>query len=449
MTTTMRMTGNKAEANVDMAGGDLWRWIGSVCLVAVLGLGCAHAPQPAENEEAAGAVVQEPVPVSVAPVVRRPVARRVSVVGTLAGFERVVVTPKVEGRVQKLHAEVADRVRPGQVLLEIDPVDFQLAVEVERRFLEEELARLELDRLPGPDFDIEQLPAVESARLRLENAQKQYEREKALLLANAGVQQAYEDAETNLKVAQATLRQARVTARASLAAVRHRQALLAVAEERLRQTRVEAPAAPAALSDKPDVTYAVARRMVAVGEMVRAFPSTPVYELVIDAPLKLQAMIPERYLAQVAVGQSIDVQVDAYPGERFEGRVARVYPTIDPDSRSFLVEAHVPNADHRLRPGGFAKAGVVVSESDEATTVPLEAIVRFAGVTKVFAIRENQAREVEVSVGVQQDGWVEVRGALAPDDRVVVSGQSRLFDGSPVVVRERVTQRPAAVRAAR
>jgi RND family efflux transporter MFP subunit len=414
-----------------------------------MGLGCAHPAQEPAVEAQPAARAEEPVPVSVARVVRRPVARRVSVVGTLAAFERVVVTPKVEGRVQKLLAEVADRVRPGQVLLEIDPVDFQLAAEVERRFLEEELARLELDRLPGPDFDIEQLPSVESARLRLENAQKQYERERALLLANAGVQQAYEDAETNLKVAQSTLRQARLAARASLAAVRHRQALLAVAEERLRQTRVEAPPAPASLPAGSEVTYVVARRMVAVGEMVRAFPSTPVYELVIDAPLKLQALIPERYLAQVAVGQSIDVQVDAYPGERFEGRVVRVYPTIDPDSRSFLVEAHLPNADHRLRPGGFAKASVVVSEADAATTIPLEAIVRFAGVTKVFAVRGSKAQEVEVSVGVQQDGWVEVRGALAPGDQVVVSGQSRLVDGSPVVIRESVTERSVPGRSTR
>lgn len=426
----------------------IWTWTLAGWLAAAGGLGCAHRP-PAAVETTAAARATEPVPVRVAPVEGRAVARRVSVVGTLLGFERVVVTPKVEGRVQKLHAEVADRVRPGQVLLEIDPVDFQLAVEVERRFLEEELARLELDRLPGADFDIEQLPSVESARLRLENAQRQYEREKALVLANAGVQQALEDAETNLKVAQAALRQARVNARASLAAVRHRQALLAVAEERLRQTRVEAPPVPPSLAERSDITYAVARRMVAVGEMVRAFPSTPVYELVIDEPLKLQALIPERYLAQVAVGQPIEVQVDAYPGERFEGRVVRVFPTIDPDSRSFLVEAQVPNPDHRLRPGGFAKAGVVVAEADQATTVPLEAIVRFAGVTKVFAIRENKARAVEVSVGVQEDGWIEVRGALTPGESVVVSGQSQLVDGSPVVIRENVTLRGRPDRLAR
>lgn len=425
----------------------MWGWAG--WLVAIAGLGCAHEADEPEVEATAAARPEEPVPVSVAPVVRRPVARRVSVVGTLQALERMVVTPKVEGRVQRLFAEVADRVRPGQVLLEIDPVDYQLAVEVERRFLEEELARLELDRPPGPDYDIEQLPSVESARLRLENARRQYERERALLLANAGVQQAYEDAETNLKVAQATLRQARVNARASLAAVRHRLAVLAVAEERLRQTQVTAPPPPPSLPAETEVTYVVARRMVALGDMVRAFPSTPVYELVIDAPLKLQALIPERYLAQVAVGQPIEVQLDAYPGERFEGRVARVYPTIDPESRSFLVEAHLPNADQRLRPGGFAKAAVVVSEADDATTVPLEAVVRFAGVTKVFTIRGGKAQEVPITVGVQQDGWVEVRGELVAGDQVVTSGQSRLVDGSPVVIRENVTQRPAAGRAAR
>jgi multidrug efflux pump subunit AcrA (membrane-fusion protein) len=92
---------------------------------------------------------------------------------------------------------------------------------------------------------------------------------------------------------------------------------------------------------------------------------------------------------------------------------------------------------------------VVVSEADAATTIPLEAIVRYAGVTKVFAVRGSKAQEVEVSVGVQQDGWVEVRGALAPGDQVVVSGQSRLVDGSPVVIRESVTERPVPGRSTR
>lgn len=414
------------------------RWASGLLLAAWLG--CAHAPSEPPDTALTTVRTEEPVPVSVAPVERRSVQRRVPVVGTLEGFERVEVTPKVEGRVQKLLADVADRVRPGQVLLKIDPVDFQLAVEVERRFLEEELARLELDRLPGPEFDLEQLPSVESARLRLEQAQRQYEREKSLLLANAGVQQAFEEAETNLKVAQAALRQARVSARASLAAVRHRQALLAVAEERLRQTRVEAPPPPPSAPNAETVTYVVARRMVAVGEMVRAFPSTPVFELVMDELLKLRVLVPERYLAQVSLGQEIMLRVEAYPEETFRGQVTRIYPTIDPESRSFQVEAHVPNADHRLRPGGFAKAMVVVSEADDATTVPLEAVVRFAGVTKVFAVREGQAREVEIALGTQEDGWVEVHGALTPGEQVVVSGQSKLVDGSPVVVRETVTQ---------
>jgi RND family efflux transporter MFP subunit len=416
------------------------RWAIGFCAAAWLG--CHRAASEAPASRPAAARQEEPVPVRVALVERRAVQRRVSVVGTLEAFERVIVTPKVEGRVQQLYAEVSDRVRPGQVLLQIEPVDYQLAVDVERRLLEEELTRLELDRLPGADFDIEQLPSVESARLRLEQAQRVYDRERALLKANAGVQQSFEEAETNLKVAQATLRQARLEAHASLAAVRRRQAQLAVAEERLRQTQVEAPPPPPSLHQAAEVTYAVARRMVAVGEMVRAFPSTPVFELVIDAPLKLRVKVPERYLAQVAVGQPIAVQVDAYPGEQFQGQVARVYPTIDPENRSFLVEAQVSNADYRLRPGGFAKAAVVVAESDDATTVPLEAIVRFAGVTKVFAIRDNKAQEVEVTLGTQEGGWVEVRGALAPGDRVVVSGQSKLFDGSPVVVRDALAQTP-------
>jgi membrane fusion protein (multidrug efflux system) len=130
------------------------------------------------------------------------------------------------------------------------------------------------------------------------------------------------------------------------------------------------------------------------------------------------------------------VRVEAYPEEVFPGRVARINPTIDPQSRSFEVEAHVPNADHRLKHGGFAKAEVIVESADAAITIPLVSVTRFAGVNKVFRVRDGQAEEVEIQVGTQGQDWVEAIGGLQQGDIVVTSGQSRLADGTPVVIRQ-------------
>jgi len=151
-------------------------------------------------------------------------------------------------------------------------------------------------------------------------------------------------------------------------------------------------------------------------------------------------MVPERYMAQVQMGLDVEVRVEAYPNEVFPGKVARINPTVDPQSRSFDVEAHVHNPDHRLRHGGFAKADVVVGTADKAITVPLEAVTRFAGVSKVFAIRDGTAQEVEITIGTQGPGWVEALGGLEADDVVVTSGQSKLANGTRVSVREDITK---------
>jgi RND family efflux transporter MFP subunit len=416
----------------------------SLVLASVLTIcvaGChGKKSESAKVDSVAGATVAAAVPVSIASVEVREVQRRVSVVGTLHGFERITITPKVEGRVQAMHFDVGDRVAPGRSLLELDPTDYQLAVEEARQSLNQELSRLDLKQPPPDNFDVEQLPSVESARLLLKNALQKFERQKTLLGQNASSGQVFEQAETDLKVADAALRQARVNARTTLAAVKHRESLLNQALQKLSETQVKSPTLGNMLRSSALEDFVVSKRMASVGEMVRAFPSTPVFELIMDDVLKLHVMVPERYMSQVQMGLDVEVRVEAYPNEVFPGKVARINPTVDPQSRSFDVEAHVPNPDHRLKHGGFAKAEVIVGTADEALTVPLEAVTRFAGVSKVFTVRDETAQEVEIAIGTQGPGWVEVLGGLQAGDVVVTSGQSKLANGTRVTVRENITK---------
>jgi RND family efflux transporter MFP subunit len=396
--------------------------------------------ESAKAESTDGANTAAAMPVSVASVEVREVQRRVSVVGTLHGFERITITPKVEGRVQAIHFDVGDSVAPGTSLLELDPTDYQLAVEEAKRSLNEELSRLDLKQPPPESFDVEQLPSVESARLLLKNALQKFDRQKSLLGQNASSGQAFEQAETDLKVADAALRQARINAQSTLAAVKRRESILNQALQKLSETQVKSPKLGKVLRSSDLEDFVVAKRMASVGEMVRAFPSTPVFELVLDDVLKLHVMVPERYMAQVQMGLDVEVRVEAYPNEVFPGKVARISPIVDPQSRSFDVEAHVHNPDRRLRHGGFAKADVVVGTADKAITVPLEAVTRLAGVSKVFTVRDSKAREVEITIGTEGPGWVEALGGLQAGDVVVTSGQSKLANGTRVTVRENTTK---------
>lgn len=420
-----------------------------LALVALLG--CESGKKEAEPnpQERAAAVAAQPVSVTVVPVTTRNVERTIPVVGTLYGFEQVTISPKIEGRVARLHFDLGDRVPSEAVLAELEDVDYRLAVEQAERALEQELARLGLSELPGPEFDPETNPAIVSARLLQENARQQYERQQTLFSERASSAETFQRAETELKVADATLTQARLQIRATLATVRQRQSAVEAARQKLADTRVAAPriepvrmtaeSEPLGVSE---LSYVVAERMVSVGEMVRAFPTTPIYRLVLDDLLKFKATVPERYGSQLQTGQDVRLVVEAWPGETFPGKVSRINPTVNVQNRTFEIEVTIPNRGHRLKHGGFAKAEVVIATTAEARILPLEALVRFAGVNKVFRVREGRAEEVLVKLGSRGPDWFEILGDLNEGDQIVTSGQTRLANGTPVTIRKEAAEQP-------
>jgi multidrug efflux pump subunit AcrA (membrane-fusion protein) len=414
------------------------------------------APHTARHHEAIAVTVTAAVP--------RTVERRVRTVGTLHGFEEIEISPQVDGTVRRVARDVGDLVSPGDLLLEIDAADFQLAVQENARALELELARLGLNKVPDATFSPETLPSVERARLVERNAADTFDRYKALTARGVMTKDDYEKAELNLQTARLDTKQRLLEAEQTLASVRHRQAVLETAGKRLRDTRILAPAitvrtppvlepatgsaarvVPAATDADPALAYTVAERFVSEGEIVRAAPPTKLFRLVVDSVLKLKAAVPERYASQVRPGQEVDLAVESLPGRTIGGRVARVNPTVDTANRTFEVEVWVPNRERLLKSGSFATASILLGADAGAVTVPEEAIVRYAGVTKLFTVVDDKAVVVPVELGSRLDisgpagavhRWVEVSGALAVGVPVVTTGHSQLSDGASVRVRE-------------
>lgn len=398
--------------------------------------GCGHSKSPASAE--VKTVVAKPVVVTVAPLELRSVQRRITVVGNLHGLERVVVSAKVMGRLDKVHVDVGDRVKPGAPLIEIDQTDFKLAVEEAQRSLERELSKIGLTEIPKTKFNAEALPSMIRGRLLVDQARRDFDRIKGLIQRNAATSQELEQAQTKLAVEEATLQQTMLDIRSTLAAVRYARSVLDTAQRQLDETRIIAPPADfASLAElkQQNVGYVITKRMATAGERTSA-TAAPLLELYIDDVLKLKATVPERYASEVRIGQTVEIGVEAYPNEAFQARIARVSPTIDPDSRTFEIEAHVLNIDHRLQHGSFAKAAILTREADQAITVPPESLVTFAGVTKVFYLDGETVRETPVSIGIRGEGWVEVIGDLPTQAAVVTSGQTQLAAGSKVSIRQ-------------
>lgn len=179
----------------------------------------------------------------------------------------------------------------------------------------------------------------------------------------------------------------------------------------------------------------IARRRAEVGGYVRT--GTPLFTLVSDDPLRLRGEVPERFAADLAVGQEVRATVEAFPDEMIVGKLTRISPSSNTQSRALTVEALVPNRDGRLKAGFFSKAGILTRTDADALVVPAEALVSFAGITRVFVVdADGTARAREVTTGQRRGTFVEIASGVAAGERVATSGLGRLSEGTRVVIRE-------------
>lgn len=404
--------------------------------LAALGLlllvsGCGKPPAPPAGP--GGAPGPRPVEVRLAPVERHPVARSVQVTGTLYGEEEVTVASKSSGRIIRLDHDLGDVVSPGQPLAQIDPTDLRLALAERQAAVAASLAKLGLESLPEGELDLTTLPAVRRARAEQDNAVARYERARQLFeqappLISA---QDFADIRTQSEVAMQNSQVELLTARALLAEARTQSAAVKIAEQQLADTLVAVPAPPG----RPDLRYRIAERRVSFGELVT--PGQALFRLVASGRIKFRGEVPERFAGRLEPGQAVSLRIEAFE-EPFEGSLTRIAPQIDPATRSFEIEVEADNPDGRLKPGAFARAEVITGTEPDAVFVPDAAVLTFAGIQKVFGVKDGKAVETRIQTGVRVGDRIEIVGGLNLD-RVVVGGLTGLTNGTPV----HVAQTPA------
>ncbi len=189
--------------------------------------------------------------------------------GSFFGFDEVTVSAEVTGHVARILHDVGDIVQPGDVLLEIDPVDYQLALEETLRSLQLDVARLVMPVPPDEAFepapaqailraiDLEQLPLVVRARKTAENANDRFDRAQRLAEKKSISQEDYDSRAMERDIANSSLTTARLDAQALLAAIRQRLVLLRIARRKLELTQVRVPTPTRRERMPEDVKYAV------------------------------------------------------------------------------------------------------------------------------------------------------------------------------------------------
>ncbi len=172
-------------------------------------------------------------------------------------------------------------------------------------------------------------------------------------------------------------------------------------------------------------------RMVSPGQVISR--NTTITTLVDVTPVKVEIRVPERFLGQLKIGQSIAFRVPAYPEEVFRGEVYFIDPQVDVATRTVLVKATQPNEDGRLRPGMFGNLDLVLQVREQAITIPESALLRDGDAAFVYIISpEQQAQMVPVTLGTRLPGRLEITQGLSGGEWVIYEGTQKIGPGAPV-----------------
>lgn len=381
--------------------------------------GCRASATPSSEGGKSGAAEQRPHEVELEPVTQVSAEDSIEASGSLAPDEQVTVAAKVAGRLSSISVDVASPVKRGEPIAQIETTDYSLQAERAAGALGEARALLGLG--PGDKsarVDPEQTAIVRQARASLAEAEANVARMRALSREGLTTGMELDAAEAGLVRAQSNLQSALEEVRIREAQLEQRRSDLGSAQQRLGDTVLRSP-----------LDGIVLARMGHVGEYFAA--GAPVVQIVRVDTLRLKLTIPEREATKVRPEQPVEVHVDGDP-KVYLGRVARVAPSLDTDSRSLLIEADLKNPGH-LRPGSFAHCRVIVG-SRQAATVPQSAIVSFAGLNKVIMVEGGKAVEKQVTTGKVLGDRVEILSGVKLGDSVVARPGS-LKQGQPVRVK--------------
>ncbi|MGH9803790.1 MAG: efflux RND transporter periplasmic adaptor subunit, partial [Candidatus Acidiferrales bacterium] len=325
----------------------------------------------------------------------------------------------VEGRVEKVLADVGDNVAEGQVLVTLSPVELQLELDRQRAIVSQVRARLGLgpaDLLPK---DPAQVAFVQRAAAQLFDAEQKNRRAEEMFRGGLISQEQLDEAAVRFKSARAAYDEALQEVDQLKAQLLASEAARDLAAKKLDDATIRAP-----------FPGAVKERHVSPGEFLRV--QSPVEVIVRTDKLRARLAVPEKYAGSLKQGTAVDIHVEAYPNEVFTGQLARINPAVSQESRTFEVEALLANPAGRLKPGFFVQATIPSELQENALTVPEQAVNYRYGVYKVFVVNGAQVEEREVKTGPRLEGRVEVVEGLKTGDRVALAVEGGLFTGARV-----------------
>jgi len=303
-----------------------------------------------------------------------------------------------QGRVQRLLAKPGDVLHVGSPLLVLDSSD---------------LVQANADLLAAH-------VAVQKAQNQLTQAERVATRQKALYEAGVGAYKDVEQADSDLRNAQHDLQ----TATTQREAVRTRlRTLFGRSDTEIATTEATQQVERVTTMLSP-IAGTVTARKVGPGQFIRPDNTDPLFAVADVSSMWLIANVAELDIPLIKVGQEVAVQVMAYPGEVFRARITYVGAAVDPTVHRLTVRAEIDNRDGKLKPDMFATFRILTGAPTPAPSVPADALVREGDGTMMVWVTTDRQHLVKrpVTVGLQQDGFVQIRAGVQPGDLVATQG---------------------------
>jgi len=385
-------------------------------VVFVLLTSCNKEEKPAAVKKESG-----PLKVRAATARERVVKRSVESVGTLFPLDETIVSAEIDGRVDRVDADLGDFVNKGQVMVHISDEEQRYLLAQNEAQLRSSLERLGLTKDTDRVQDVKTTPDVRRAEADLQDAEQRYKRTRELRDQGIGPQADLDQAQARFNSAKAAYDATVNQTRNLVQEVERFKAIVDLQRKKLRDTTVYAPFAAS-----------VKERQVTVGQYVRA--NTPLMVLVKTDPLRLRLDVPERMAPWVKVGLVAQVEIEAFEGQKFSGKIWRVSPTVDQAKRTFVAEALISNPGMRLKPGSYARAKIPTDKSEAIVLLPSRAVQYILGSNKAYVIKDGTIEAREVKIGERFETEVEILEGVAVGDIVATNNLPRLDTGSKVVV---------------
>src|SRR5215469_2754114 len=416
------------------------RVVSATTCVAALALvtGCGGAKDSGVSQAATGLDAGRLLVVQTVQAISRPIAASVQVTGSFVAKDASDVAPEAAGHVVETPVNVGDFVKEGQVIAKFESRDAQLRLEQARASeqqaeasLHQAQSRIGLGQ--GQEFNPEKVPEVLSAKASYESATAQARLAKAdaqryenLIQSGDVSRSAYERARTQADTAEAQANSARQQYEAAINSARQNYqgvltAQASLADKALQDTVIRTPFAGF-----------VSARPIAAGQYVAL--TSKIATLLRITPIKLDLQVPESNVAQMQAGVTVEASAPGYPGRIFQGKATALNPAVDPNSRTFSVEAEFPNSDLALKPGMFATARILLTGTSDGIFVPTRAILTDATTnsSQVFFVRDNKARVAVVQLGAKDGDLTQILSGLSPGATVATDHLQDLYDGESV-----------------